>query len=869
MAGWEDAPVVTPPPGSEPKAAWERAPVVGQQAQATQLPRADDTPVAGAPGQGRAATLEAPHAAPEPISPFAGFLRSHYDNELAARQGVNPNALSQYFHDKPENKVVKLGELEETDAGQFYRLNGQGEPLIINHKTDFIARDPETQKMAVYARNALTDESRLASLARMIVPGLAVGPVSSSIRAVPEAAEAAAAALPHSSALAPAAARARAAGTVGNAVGADIAAKRAADMGADVAAFDRLAVRKPPIAFTGPAAGGLGQMVSRIPFIGAPIKNSLDQGLAGARDAARAMSRDMAPSASVEQAGQTLQGGLDRFRTAGVRDIEPGVLGELGIQPRAPGAYVGELVPPLPGSAPLAPTRQAIVQPDGTLAYLDPAQHIVVNDAGRQSVFENAARGRPAMSAEALNRAQEAAPIREALQGGTALTNRGVTVPAARPLDQVIMGRRGAADLSDAELSRLIRTPSSETSFATRAEALYEKAWRSVPSFMRINNTSNPNMLATANTRAALRGIEGDIANQIAGQGTIGGDLAARIRNPRSGNFTLDDMRAIRTEVGRSLSNFTPYQASLNRSQLKGLYGALSKDIEVGLQDLANRAYTRTGISNNRPDYIAPDVARRADQALRDFRTADRYFRQGIDRMDRFAKVAGTDNPQQAAGLLIRSALDGTKGNMGMLRSAMGALRPEERRQFSALVLDQMGKPRPGARGMVEEAQFSPTTFMTRWNEMNPNARTLLFGGEYQQAMDDLVRVVKRLSSQEALANTSRSGTDIVNYLTMVGGSAMAMNGHTAILGALLGPTAVFSAMMGSPATVRWLAQYARLRAAALRAPVNDTAPRMVVLLNQLNRMAVKDPALVSVQRAIAAENGVGDRREQQNPVQH
>jgi hypothetical protein len=63
--------------------------------------------------------------------------------------------------------------------------------------------------------------------------------------------------------------------------------------------------------------------------------------------------------------------------------------------------------------------------------------------------------------------------------------------------------------------------------------------------------------------------------------------------------------------------------------------------------------------------------------------------------------------------MLFSSAMDGTKGNLSLLRSAMAALRPEERLQFSSMVIDQMGKPLPGVRAVNQELQFSPTSFVT------------------------------------------------------------------------------------------------------------------------------------------------------------
>lgn len=816
------------------------------------------------------------------------LLQSHHDAELAARQGVNPNALSKYFpaqdHSSsplagvaPKNAPKKLGYLDEGAEFPVY-VTSDGQAYRINPKTDFLARDPDTGHMAVYARNEQTDENRFVSASRLMMPGMAVGPLPGGMGSTPTVAAPAARALqtmPHSSAAPPASVvqsiAQRTAEAAPQAARAEMATERAADITNDIGAFDRLSVRKPPITFAEGPVSGVGQMVSRIPFIGDPIKKSLDQALVGAKSAADVISTTMAPSRSVEQAGQVLQSGLERFRTAGVSQVEPGQLSNIGIQPRSPGNYIGELVSPLRGSEAEAQLGgQVVVLPNGSLARFNPDEHFALNDAGRLVVYDKTSRrGEPLMSQGASGRVEQAAPIRDQIPGaGLARTSRGAEVLAARPLDEVMLGRRSASDLTDAELTQLNRTPTQHTSFAARAEGLYEKARRNVPAFIRTDARDESTRLATPNTRSALNSIDKNIANQIAGQGTIDGGLAERLRNPHA-HFSLDDLFAIRTEVGRAFGNLNPLQATLNRRQLGELYAGLSKDIEVGLRDIANRAYIRARPGNqNSPSYVAPEVAKKADQALRDFRTADRFYRLGTKRMERFSRILGMDNPQQAVGVLLRAALDGEKGNLGMLRSAMQALRPEERQQISSLILDQMGKPKPSARGMVESTGFSPSSFMSRWNGLDAGAKDLLFGGEYKQAMDDLVRVTKRLANQDALSNTSRSGTDIINYATMIGSGGMMMSGHTWALGALLAPMSGFSVMFSRPEYVRMVQKYAEAKAAAARAPTAVTAPRMVALINQLNRAAIKDPALLPAVEAISAENGVRERQKERQPVQ-
>ncbi len=185
-----------------------------------------------------------------------------------------------------------------------------------------------------------------------------------------------------------------------------------------------------------------------------------------------------------------------------------------------------------------------------------------------------------------------------------------------------------------------------------------------------------------------------------------------------------------------------------------------------------------------------------------------------------------------------------------------------------AAVIRQLGEPIGSARGSVQEIGFSPSSALTRWNNMSPEARSLILGHDHAQALNDWFRITNRLANVEALANTSRSGTHLTNAIIGLGSAGMALNGHTALLGAALTAGGGLSLLLSRPAYVRWVIKYAQLRAAALRAPVNSTAPRMAVLINQLGQMATKDPQLLPMVHAIAAENRVGERRDQNQPVQ-
>lgn len=572
----------------------------------------------------------------------------------------------------------------------------------------------------------------------------------------------------------------------------------------DLEAFNRQSVRPFGPAFSqGPLAAAAKQL-SEVPFLGAPVRNALEDSITGLRDRVSSVADEIASAATYERAGARIQSGLDRFRSAGVRDLEPGILDEIE-----------------------APSSRSV-----------PYQS--------------------QMSRGAMTAANDAQTIRAANPGlNITETATGVQVPAARPLSQTLTTRTDATDLTNDAIFRLINTPAAETSFAARQEALYERAFRMVPDMNRINGTRNPNMIAAVNTRSALREIDQNIANDVSGSsGRISGDLADRIRNAQSGNFGLDQLRAMRTEIGRALSQGNPLQQTLNRSHLKRLYSAMSQDIERGLETLANRAVVRTQSGGNAGDRVAIEDARMATGALRAFREADRYTRLGMRNIERFYKTLNVENPEAAAKSLVRSALDGDKGDIRRFRSAMAALRPEERNTFSSLMLRELGRPVASARGLVEDIEFSPQSFVTRWRSLSPEARNLLFAGEHQRAINDLVRIADRMANVEALANSSRSTTNAIGLgSVMTGIGSYGAGGLEGLLG-YAGSGAALSVLMSRPSYAKWAVAYARTRAQALRGP-RSARTAIVGQVRKLQRMAETDPQLAAIAAGAAADNGI------------
>lgn len=734
------------------------------------------------------------------------MLEAERNNLLAARQRTDPAV---YDGNRPLRKKIGVVIPEVTDIGRFE----PGTFITPDNKMDrvdpskhVVLIDPASGHPTVYERNFdaegtdVTEEPLWKSLGRVILPGFVTNPVSIPSRV------------------------ANTTSRTTEAAPSAMISQRAQNAADDLMSFERAQVPVFAPAFAGPATRSTAKGLAETWGIGKPIQDSLENTYAGMSAAATRLADDISPVATADQAGASLQRGLDRFRTAGVRDIEPGVLAERGIDPVAP------------------------IQP--------------------QQV----------MSRGAQTRATEAAPIRAENYGwqggeqryGEAVTQRGVPVPSARPLNQTIIARRSVDDMTDAEVTALTRAPAGETSFAVRSEALYERAQRQLPPQMRANETANPQLLQATNTRNAVNAMRAEQERTRIPGGVINGrfeGLAERIQT----NVTLPTLRAMRTAIGRELANFNYAEMGLDRTQLNRLYASISRDIEIAYQDIANRAHIASRLGNNAPNYVRPDVARSADRALYEFRRADRYFRNGIQRMDSFLNVVNANNPEMAARRLVQAAMSGGKGDIALFRNAMSALRPEERADIASLVIRQMGTPVASARGIAQEVGFSPNSFATNYQKLDPRARAMLFPGQHGRALDDLFRVANRLSNVERFENVSGSGRMAVNVGGLMTGIGSALaGGWPAVFGTAAGGLGL-SYMLSRPSYARWLVRYMELKGASAQRAIRtlDSAAggtrragrgidaALTAHINKLGQAAQRDPDLAQIYQSIATEDGV------------
>lgn len=153
------------------------------------------------------------------------------------------------------------------------------------------------------------------------------------------------------------------------------------------------------------------------------------------------------------------------------------------------------------------------------------------------------------------------------------------------------------------------------------------------------------------------------------------------------------------------------------------------------------------------------------------------------------------------------------RGDSVRFRRQMASLSPDEASAFRSLVINRMGLASAGAQNAEGDA-FSIARFLTRWNEMTPQARTVMFGNaEMQDDMNALAKLSERVKGSESLRGHSNTGAININDKTTHGMAVAviaALSGHPLVAGAALLPVGyqrLSAQILTSPRLLRWLAR--------------------------------------------------------------
>jgi len=254
---------------------------------------------------------------------------------------------------------------------------------------------------------------------------------------------------------------------------------------------------------------------------------------------------------------------------------------------------------------------------------------------------------------------------------------------------------------------------------------------------------------------------------------------------------------------------------------------SIGKDLDrpdiSGLSDTSNFARLY--------DALRKDVVSAADQsgdiASRAIKLHDRYVRFNREvNLPALQKIVDQNLDVSAA----QMALSGTKDGIGRLQLLRRNFKPEEWDTVSASIWQQLGNAKAGVREGAEigadSYQFSPTTFLTNWNNLSDSAKTVLFSGERYRniipGINDLVKVTSGAREAGKMVNTSNTAGAQMITSALLGGGGLVSGGVAGldVPSALLGGAAALSGLvltsntaaklLESPRFIRWVSDTSR-----------------------------------------------------------
>lgn len=182
------------------------------------------------------------------------------------------------------------------------------------------------------------------------------------------------------------------------------------------------------------------------------------------------------------------------------------------------------------------------------------------------------------------------------------------------------------------------------------------------------------------------------------------------------------------------------------------------------------------------------------------------------------------------------------RGDSAKFKATLSALSPEEANAVRSLLINRMGLATAGAQN-AEGTSFSISRFLTRWNQMSPDAKSLLFGNaEMRRDMDDLALLAERVKESEKMIGRSNTGAILTANATsggLLGAGGALVAGHplTAfLLAAPAGSQWLKAELLTSPRFLRWLA----------KAPKKPNPAAMRAHVARLSSIAATEPALAN-----------------------
>ncbi len=253
------------------------------------------------------------------------------------------------------------------------------------------------------------------------------------------------------------------------------------------------------------------------------------------------------------------------------------------------------------------------------------------------------------------------------------------------------------------------------------------------------------------------------------------------------GKLPAEAMFQLRSLIGRKLGDAS-LMSDLPRAELKRIYGAMSDDLAAA----------------------AKEAGPAAEKA---FSRANSYYRSGIKRIDDVLEPLIKKKVPERVFKILET---GGKQGATQLRTLRRSLDDEQWKVIAATATRNLGRANPSQQG-AEGAEFSFSTFLTRWNQLDKEAKDALFAnvGTLKNDLNAIARAAERIrESSQAYFNPSGTAPAAALIGTGAAAATAAATGQFQVLGligaGMMGSNGLARAMT-NPKLVKWLAESTRI----------------------------------------------------------
>lgn len=279
----------------------------------------------------------------------------------------------------------------------------------------------------------------------------------------------------------------------------------------------------------------------------------------------------------------------------------------------------------------------------------------------------------------------------------------------------------------------------------------------------------------------------------------------------RADGLTYEGVKTLRTNVGEMLKGGI-LPEGVSGSELKQIYGALSKDLEASVATAGG------------------------PEASAAFNRANKYYGLVSDRRESLAKIIGADGNAPAETVFGRiEAMAGStsRADISKLAQARKAIGSDDWNEMASTVVSRLGRD--------VEGNFSPQRFVTAYGKLSDAGKQILFRStdksDLAKHLDDIAKVSSRFKELQKFANPSGTARNSLWAGLGAGLVATPLTTLTTVLGGR-----VLASALAKPASAASIAKLAKAQQMVAVTPsASKVAAYTLAAKNLINTLDIKN----------------------------